>query len=170
MKITAQEEYGLRCMMALAGEEGQRALTIPEIAEREGLSPAYVAKLMRLLRRRGLVASARGRSGGYALARPGVEISVGEALAALGDPLFSSMYCGKFHGDQTSCVHLDGCSIRSIWGHLDNLIVQVLRSTSLTALVGGEPELNQKLRARWSFPLEAPVESAGVAAAPLQRG
>jgi len=157
MKISAQEEYGLRCMMALAGSDDQRALTIPEIAEHEGLSPAYVAKLMRLLRRRGLVASARGRGGGYTLARPSAEISVGEALAALGDPLFSSMYCGKFHGEQTSCVHLDGCSIRSIWGHLDHLIVQVLGSISLAALVGGEPELHQRLRAQWSFPRQTDV-------------
>src|SRR5215470_17874273 len=70
MRLTAQEEYGLRCLLQVA--RGQdTAVTTPEIAEREGLSEAHVHKLMRLLRRAGLVRSVRGRKGGYQPARPG---------------------------------------------------------------------------------------------------
>ena len=45
MKITAQEEYGLRCLIRLARTEAQTS-TIPEIAGAEGLSVAYVGKLL----------------------------------------------------------------------------------------------------------------------------
>ena len=54
MKITSQEEYGLRCLMRLARAEGQSA-TLPEIAAAEGLSVPYVAKFMTVLRQAGLI-------------------------------------------------------------------------------------------------------------------
>ena len=73
MKITAQEEYGLRCLLRLAQSESG-SLTLPEVAAAEGLSVAYVAKLMAVLRHAGILDSVRGRSGGYTLARPADEI------------------------------------------------------------------------------------------------
>jgi len=51
MKLTSQEEYGLRCLLRLA-REGE-SLTIPKISQKEGISNFYVAKLMRILRRAG---------------------------------------------------------------------------------------------------------------------
>ena len=66
MRLTSQEEYGLRCLLRVARD--QESMTTPEIAVREGLTQAHVHKLMRLLRRGGLVKSVRGRNGGYQLA------------------------------------------------------------------------------------------------------
>ena len=86
MKFTAQEEYGLRCLLQIGHQGG--SLTIPEISARESLSIPYVAKLVRLLRQGGFVTSTRGQSGGYALARPPEQIVVGEVLAVLGGRLF----------------------------------------------------------------------------------
>ena len=74
MKLTSHEEYGLRCLVRLgfAGEGG--SLTIPEISAAEGVSSAYVAKLMRMLRQADFVKSAnaeldRGGSDQEALAK-----------------------------------------------------------------------------------------------------
>ena len=67
MKLSAQEEYGLRCLLRLAREGESSSLTIPEISLSEGISNHYVAKLMRILRRGGFVRSARGQAGGYTL-------------------------------------------------------------------------------------------------------
>src|SRR4051812_37389459 len=53
MKITAQEEYGLRCLLRLA-RAPDGSLTLPEIADAEGLSVPHVAKLMAVLRHAGL--------------------------------------------------------------------------------------------------------------------
>ena len=52
MKLSAQEEYGLRCLLQLGRNEAASGdgLTIPEISQSEELSPAYVGKLMRVLR------------------------------------------------------------------------------------------------------------------------
>ena len=65
MKIGANEEYGVRCLvrLAYAGYTGG-SLTIPEISEAEGVSTAYAAKILRALRKGGFVKAARGKEGG----------------------------------------------------------------------------------------------------------
>ena len=79
MKITAQEEYGLRCLLRLAKAESGVA-TLPEIAVAEGLSQPYVAKLMAVLRNAGIIESTRGRTGGYRLAQPIDTVGLGTLL------------------------------------------------------------------------------------------
>ncbi|MGB9605411.1 MAG: Rrf2 family transcriptional regulator, partial [Bryobacteraceae bacterium] len=97
MKISAQEEYGLRCLLQLGRRPGEM-LTIRDIAQAEGLSREYVAKLMRLLRRAGLVRSVRGQAGGYVLPRPLEKITVAEALEALGGRLWEPDFCRQHPG------------------------------------------------------------------------
>ena len=84
MKITAQEEYGLRCLLQLVQSDNEKGLTVKEIARREGLSPAYVEKLLRFLSRAGLIHSVRGMKGGYLLNKKPQEISLGAVVKALG--------------------------------------------------------------------------------------
>ena len=85
MKVSAQEEYGLRCILQIAAQSSSEPLTLAEIARREGMSVPHVAKLMGHLRHAGLVEGVRGRSGGYVLTRPAGSISVLDALSALGE-------------------------------------------------------------------------------------
>lgn len=142
MKLTSQEEYGLRCLLSLARlqsqvtpDAGAASVTIAQIAETEGLSAEYVGKLMGILTRAGLVESERGRNGGYRLARPAEGINLAEALAALGGPLYVSETCDRFTGDHSFCVHTSGCSIRSLWGGLQFLIDNILSRTLLADLL-----------------------------------
>src|SRR5262249_9079445 len=96
MKITAQEEYGLRCLLRLAGATEGQSLTLPEVAAAEGLSVPYAAKLLAVLRQAGIIESVRGRLGGYRLARPPKQIGLGSLLLVLGEPLFEEpSYCEK---------------------------------------------------------------------------
>src|SRR5262245_50775452 len=107
MKITAQEEYGLRCLLRLAGAYGGKTLTIPEIAQAENLSQPYVAKLLGVLRQAGLIESVRGRTGGYRLALPPAQVRLGGVLLALGEPLYDDPgYCERHAAPDTGgpCV------------------------------------------------------------------
>src|SRR5690242_21190825 len=99
MKLSANEEYGLRCMvrLAYAGFEGS-GLTIPEMSQAEGFSPAYAAKILRVLRKGGFVKAARGKEGGYTLARPAEEIVIADVLDCLGGRLFESSFCDSHSG------------------------------------------------------------------------
>jgi len=145
MKVTALEEYGLRCMIQVAGSGVDSPLTVHEIGAREGLSGAYVAKLMNLLRDAGLVDSVRGRSGGYYITRPPEAVSISDILAALGGHIFEANYCERFPGDSDECVHTTECSIRSLWGTLEGLVEQVLKRTTLADLMSTERNVQANL-------------------------
>ena len=141
MKLSAQEEYGLRCLLRIGAQGDGGSLTIPEISRTEGISPEYVAKLMRLLRRGGLVTSARGATGGYTLSRPADQITAGEALTVLGGPLFESGFCERHAGAESLCTHSIDCSLRSLWRALQTAVDQVLTKTTLKDLLCSEPEM-----------------------------
>ena len=86
MKISAQEEYGLRCLLQLARADAQgESLTLAQMREREGISVANAGKLMWILNKAGLVQSQRGIKGGYRLARPASEIRLNEVISVLDD-------------------------------------------------------------------------------------
>jgi Rrf2 family protein len=149
MKITAQEEYGLRCLMRLARAHGGQSLTIPEIASAENLSVPYVGKLLTLLRQKGLVDSVRGRSGGYHLSRPPAEIRLGSTLLALGEPLYEDPgYCERHAGPETQgpCVHQDGCTLRGLWQTLEQWMRHVLDQVTLEDLLRDEASVVHRLR------------------------
>lgn len=137
MRFTAQEEYGLRCMLQLARRAAAPgdSLSMGEIAEAESLTPPYVAKLLRTLRKAGLVDAIRGQKGGYHLVRPPAQISVGEVLVALGGRLYTPEFCARHPGNEAACVHSTDCTIRSLWGKVDGLVHSVLDRTMLSDLV-----------------------------------
>ncbi len=129
-------------------------MTTPEIAEREGLTQAHVHKLMRFLRRAGLVKSVRGRKGGYQLARPAEQINVGAVLTSLGGRLYSTDFCGQHTGNERTCVRNDDCSIRSLWIAIDQAVQRALQKTQLSDLIRSEPEMAVWIRSQpEAFPL-----------------
>jgi Rrf2 family protein len=142
MKLTSQEEYGLRCLLRVGREVDGGSLTIPELARAEGISEPNVAKMMRVLRRGGFVKSTRGQSGGYALSRPASEIAVGHVLAVLGGRLFEPAFCEGHSGIERLCTHMPDCSIRSVWRMVQQAVDQVLSQITLKDLLRSEPEMN----------------------------
>jgi Rrf2 family protein len=140
MRITAQEEYGLRCLLQIARAPGG-FLTIHEIADREALTTAYVAKLMRVLRRAGFVKSTRGQRGGYALAHAADEVDLDGVLAALGGRLYETSFCKRHAGEGAACVHEVDCAIRSVWTAVDRLVRGALARMKLADLVAPEREV-----------------------------
>jgi Rrf2 family protein len=154
MKISAQEEYGVRCLLQIGRRAQGASLTIPEISRAEGLSNHYVAKLLRVLRRGGLVKSVRGQSGGYVLARPLNKITVSEALAVLGGRLYDPEFCGTHGGAETVCAHTVECTIRHLWRSVQQAVDQVLGKTTLEDLLPKDP-LD-------GFPPSTPIQLTGI--------
>ena len=133
MKFSAQEEYGLRCLLEIA--RSKDSLTIPEIARVEGLSQTHVAKLLMILRKEGFIASTRGQAGGYTLARPASEINVGEVLACLGGKLYDEEFCAKHAGQMTICQHAVDCSVKSLWQVIQGAVDHVLVDLTLADMI-----------------------------------
>jgi len=140
MKVTAQEEYGLRILIRIAGCKSKEGLSIPQLSVAEGLSSHYVAKLARLLRIKGFINSTPGYKGGYVLAKPAGNIIINDVLKALGGALFDKEFCGSHVGSLKLCTHFVDCSARSLWQMVQFAVDQVLDKVTLHDLVSSEIE------------------------------
>lgn len=152
MKISSQEEYGLRCLLQLSQADPQHGLTVKEIAGREGLSPAYVEKLLRRMGKAELIHSVRGVHGGYLLSRTPQQISLGEVVHALGSVPTMAEICDRHPGNRTSCVHIDDCCIRSAWATLTHTIENFMEKVRISDLVGPETKVRQSLQQKIATP------------------
>lgn len=148
MRISAQEEYGLRCILQLAQKGFGEVATIREIAERERLSVEYTGKLMMLLRNAGLVKSLRGKKGGYVLASDPDQVTLGQVMRALSKPLFEEDSCDDYPGQASICVHRQECSIRPVWVTIGNLFTGMLDNLCLADLFACEEEVAGTVRQR----------------------
>ena len=135
MKVSAQEEYGLRCLLQLARLGEGESFTLGQIAEGEGISQANAGKVLWLLNKAGLVASTRGRVGGYTLARPATEIRLSEVIKVLDEGEVEG-HCKTYPGVLDSCVHTGDCGIRSVIVNVHEVVERALSGITLAQLAG----------------------------------
>ena len=140
MKITSQEEYGLRILIRIAGCKDNNGMSIPQLSEAEGIGSHYVAKLTRILRMEGYINSTPGYKGGYVLSRPAREININNVLKSLGGSLFNKEFCGTHSGSLKLCTHSVDCSSRSLWQMVQYLIDQFLDKVTLHDLINTEKD------------------------------
>jgi Rrf2 family protein len=142
MKITAQEEYAIRCLGQLARSDGKT--TISRIADEVGLSDENTAKIMARLRQLGLVQSIRGKEGGYVLARPADQISVAEVIEGMSGGVFELERCAAAR-EGKGCVYQRDCGIRPVWLTLGGLVHDFLGAITLAAILSNEGFVNQRV-------------------------
>ncbi|HZI18434.1 MAG TPA: Rrf2 family transcriptional regulator [Pyrinomonadaceae bacterium] len=144
MKVSAQEEYGLRCLLQLARLGEDEYLTLGQLAEREGLSQANAGKVLWLLSKAGLVASIRGTKGGYRLARPASEVRLSEVIKVLDDDVLEG-HCKSYTGVLDACVHTGDCGIRPVIVGVHEIVERALSGITLAELVGTEKKVDATL-------------------------
>lgn len=131
MKLSTKGRYGIKAMVDLALVYGSDRLSVNQLAEKQGISDAYLEQLIASLKKAKLVESARGAAGGYTLSRPPEEISVGEVLRAL-EKTTAIVDCVDVGGGP--CANACVCSARPLWLKLQNRIDDVLNTTSIKDL------------------------------------
>jgi Rrf2 family protein len=149
MQLLASEEYGLRCLIQVSRSASGAPVSISQIADAEGLSPEYTAKLLRVLRLGGLVESVRGAEGGYRLARPAEAISVWSALEVLGGAFFSEEFCECHGGLQRKCVRSTDCGLRALWRAVQAALRETLSGIHLADL-----QRDERAMAAWLDPIQ----------------
>ncbi len=140
MKISAQEEYGLRILIRIARADAEEGLSIQQLSEAEGLSTAYVAKLTRMLRMAGFIQSQRGQKGGYILALPTDEIFMKPVLYSLGGALYDQAFCEDHAGVMRLCTNSVDCSVRSLWRMVQMAVDRLLDKVTLQDLMASEKD------------------------------
>ena len=146
MKITAQEEYGLRLLLRIARCKDPQGMSIPQLSEAEGLSTPYVAKLTRLLRIGGFINSTPGNKGGYMLAKGADQININQLLKALGGALFDPSFCNSHSGSLRLCTNSVDCSVRSLWQIIQFSVDKVLDQISLQDLISKDKDAENILQ------------------------
>lgn len=139
MKITAQEEYGLRILIRIASyKDGEGGASVPQLSEAEGLTSHYTAKLCRVLRIGGYISSTPGNKGGYTLAKPASEIIIKDVLETLGGILFDNKFCNSHSGTMRFCTNSVDCSARSLWQIVQFTLDKLLIKITLQDLINNE--------------------------------
>ncbi|MDQ3015219.1 MAG: Rrf2 family transcriptional regulator [Bacteroidota bacterium] len=145
MKISAQDEYGLRILLQIARAKSEEGLNLPQISELENISQAYAAKITRLLRMSGFIKSIRGHKGGYVLAKPASQIKINEVLRAMGGAIYDEKFCGQHAGTLSLCTNSVDCSLRSLWTILQLNVDRLLDQISIQDLMKSESQVNINL-------------------------
>ncbi len=135
MELNTKGRYAVMAMAEIArsGSSGD-AVPLSVIAERQHLSVAYLEQIFLNLRRSGLVESARGRSGGYRLARAARDLSVAEIMQAVHEETRMTRCMGD---DAVGCLGEQRCLTHGLWAALGQHIRRFLSSVSLQDVIDG---------------------------------
>lgn len=134
--LTASVEYGIHCLLLLAGA-GERPASGRDLAELQGVSPSFVAKIFSRLEKAGIVQASEGIRGGYRLARPPEQISVLAIVDAIEGrkPLFECQdireRCALFSGAPPNWATRGVCSIHAVMLQAEKAMRDVLAERSL---------------------------------------
>ena len=142
MNITSKGRYALRVMLDLAQRREEGYISLKTIADRQGYSMKYLEMIVGSLKRAGLVASTRGKEGGYQLIRDPEDYTIGEILRCIEDNL-APVACIKA-GD-ICCEHAGECMTVPMWKELDDITNAYLDGVSLQDLLTGE---------KWKKPID----------------
>lgn len=140
VRLSTKGRYGIRAMLALARRHGQGPVPLKEVAEREGLSEAYLEQLMSELRKAGLVRSVRGAQGGYLLSKEPAAITAGDIIRVLEGPIGPVQCVLEVPGTEV-CDFAESCVERVLWERLRDSIAQVLDGITLADLLNEEKKL-----------------------------
>ena len=141
MKLSTKGRYGLRALLDVAVHSDEELVSISSIAARENISEAYLEQLMARLKKAGLIVSQRGAQGGYRLAKPPGQISVGDILRALEGNL-DAVTCPGL--SEEGCSGSEACVTKYVWQKINDSIAKTVDEISLCMLVRESRQAEKK--------------------------
>jgi Rrf2 family iron-sulfur cluster assembly transcriptional regulator len=136
VELNTRGRYAVMAMADLACRQGEPAIPLSQISERQRITVAYLEQLFQQLRRAELVESARGRSGGYRLAKAAGEISIAEIMAAVEERTRMTRCLSP---DGEPCLAGERCLTHGLWEALGDEIAAFLERVTLQDVVDGMP-------------------------------
>jgi len=131
MRLTSKGRYAVSAMVDLVKHSDVGPVTLASISERQFISLSYLEQLFRRLREERLVTSVRGPGGGYRLARPASEIVVSDVIAAVNEPIQTTLCADAERG----CHQGSRCDTHQLWNALGRYIYRFLDSITLQDVV-----------------------------------
>lgn len=136
MKLTTKGRYAVQAMADIAAAGEGSLVSLPDVAERQGISAGYLEQLFAKLRRAGIVDSVRGVAGGYRLARTADSIHIAEIIEAV-DEEIQTTACG---GSPVGCQGASSgggkrCLTHELWDELGRQIDLFLNAVTLKDVI-----------------------------------
>ena len=144
IRLSKLADYGIVLISRLAAERAGTVYTAKGLAAATAIPLPTVAKVTKALAHEGLLVSHRGVDGGFALARPAIEITVAQVIAALDGPIAVTECTGEDHG---ACGIETSCGVRGHWDRINQAIRHALDGLTIAEM------------ARPSFPWERAKKS-----------
>ena len=136
VRVSTRGDYASRALLSLAlHADSEGPTSVRDIADRTGLPQPYLEQILLALKGAGLVRSKRGVGGGYVLARPPREITLGQIVSAVDGPIVAGDF-GRPHEDG-ACEHEGQCILLAVWADVGEHMRSHLDSFTLEDMVDG---------------------------------
>lgn len=140
MKFSTKGRYGLRAMIDLAVHSNGEYVALYKIAERQGISLNYLEQVFSILRKAGLVNSAKGSQGGYILSENPADITVGSILRVLEGTL--SVIDGDVKNSSANETSIRHCIKNNVWDRMNDALNNLVDSMTLEDLAKNYRKMN----------------------------
>jgi Rrf2 family transcriptional regulator, cysteine metabolism repressor len=149
MSVSSKCYYALRAIYALADHAGPEPMKIAEIAEKQRIPIRFLEVILNQLKGGGFVQSRRGAEGGYRLARPAQELTVGEVMRYIDGPI-APVDCVSQTRPKV-CDVAGGCDFYPFWARVRQAISDVVDQTTFADLVRESRERTQAFVGDWTI-------------------
>jgi Rrf2 family protein len=147
MRLSKRGEYGLRAMITLAESatngDSPVMMQIKEISQREQISSKFLEQILLTLKNAGLLHSKMGVGGGYYLARPAKEITLGQIFRVLDGPVAPIKCVSQMAYESCGCPDEESCGLRLVMSDVRNAIAGILDNTSLADVTKRQADLKK---------------------------
>ncbi|HPC05131.1 MAG TPA: Rrf2 family transcriptional regulator [Anaerolineaceae bacterium] len=149
MRLSKRGEYGLRAMIALAEPEengnAPQMMQIKDISAREKIPSKYLEQILLTLKNSGFLHSKMGIGGGYYLAKPAQEITLGQIFRLLDGPVAPIKCVSQIAYEPCNCPDERTCGLRLVMGDVRNAIANILDNTTLADVVNRQNIIRKQL-------------------------
>lgn len=130
MQLTRAADYGVRVMIYMASQPDDARVLLPALAQFTGTPESFLSKVMQALGRAGMVASRRGKSGGFALLPRGRETSLYDVVEAIEGPICLNVCLA----DGKDCERVEHCPAHPVWARAQRAMLDVLKKASIAQM------------------------------------
>ena len=135
MRLSTRSKYGLRALMDMAAHPDENATRLKDLAKRNNIPVKFLEQIFLALRNSGVVHSQVGAHGGYTLARPATQITLGEVIRVLDGTIAPVSCTSQIAYEKCSCPDERTCPLRVSMNQVRDAIVAVVDNTTLADAV-----------------------------------
>ncbi|MBX5466485.1 MAG: Rrf2 family transcriptional regulator [Firmicutes bacterium] len=132
LRVSSKGRYGVKAVYELASRYGRGPVTVPALARAQNLPDPYLEQLMPLLKRAGIVEALRGPQGGYILAKPPSQVTVGDVVRAVEGPIAITDCTSE---DPRICPEVTRCVGPDVWSRVQAALIATMDAITFADLV-----------------------------------